>query len=101
MRIKALLIEDNPGDARLVELMLAEARGASVDLVWVETIAAAIERLCDEMIDVILLDLGLGESTGLDSLQRLYAELATVVPVAPAIVVMTGLNDDETAVQAV
>jgi len=101
MRIKALLIEDNPGDARLVELMLAEARGASVDLVWVETIAAAIERLCDEMVDVILLDLGLSGSAGLDSLQHLYAQLATVVPVAPAIVVMTGLDDNETAVQAV
>ncbi len=94
--IRVLLIEDNPGDARFVRDMLTEANG-TIELLWVESLTAGVARLAQEAVDVILLDLGLPESIGLDTLHRLTAQ----VPTLPAVVVMSGLADEDIAVRAV
>src|SRR5438105_78883 len=94
--IKVLLIEDNPADARLIEVMLAEARGLDFELSWADSLTAGMQRLATQPADVVLLDLGLPESTGLETLQRLFAHDTKV----PTLVVLSGLTDEVIAVQA-
>lgn len=96
-KIKILLIEDNPADARLIEEMLAEAKGLLYDLKWVDNLTAGIKYLEAGEIDVVLLDLGLPESCGMETLQRLHAQ----VPSVPTLVVFSGLSDESIAIQAV
>ncbi|WP_280154931.1 response regulator [Piscinibacter sp. XHJ-5] len=94
--IRVLLIEDNPADARLIELMLGEARGLRFELLWADDLNAGVEQLREHSADVVLLDLGLPESTGLDTLHRLQALGVKL----PTLVVLSGLTDEEIAVQA-
>lgn len=91
-----LLIEDNRGDARLIEYMLAAAP-ASFELTWVDDLTSGIAHLRNVPSDVVLLDLGLPESAGLDSLMRLLA----AAPNHPTVIVLSGLSDEKTAVRAV
>ena len=94
--ITVLLIEDNPGDARLLRELLAEAGAAQFDLVHVARLSAGLERLAAGGIDVVLLDLGLPDGQGLDLLAKVQAQ-APGVP----IVVLTSLDDEALAAQAV
>ena len=93
---KVLLIEDHPGDARLIREALAESRGARIDLECVDRLSSGLRRLADGEIDLLLLDLGLPESQGLDTLDRVRTE-APGVP----IIVLTGRNDEVLGAQAV
>jgi putative two-component system response regulator len=93
--IDALLIEDNPLDARLIQEHLSEVTNAHVTLHCADCLSAGVQWLHKALPDVLLLDLGLPESHGLDTLSRVLAE----APGAP-IVVITGLDDEETAYQA-
>jgi PAS domain S-box-containing protein len=95
--IHLLLIEDNPGDAGLIREMLAEAKGMSFELEWTETLSEGIDRLALGGIDVVLLDLALTDSTGLETLRRLRA----ASPQAPVVVVLSGLSDEGISFQAV
>lgn len=95
--IKILLIEDNPGDARLIKYMLAQAQGFSFDLTWVDNLTEGIRHLRSQPTDILLLDLGLPESSGLHTLQKLLA----CAPDVPTLVVLSGLSDENIAVQAV
>jgi signal transduction histidine kinase len=94
--IRALLIEDNIADSRLIREMLSESKEVSFDLKYVERLQAGLEQLGQGGIDVVLLDLGLPDSQGLETLDKTYA-LAPEVP----IVVLTGLDDDTLGVKAV
>jgi diguanylate cyclase (GGDEF)-like protein len=94
--IKILLVEDNPGDARLLRLSLSEADGAYFDLHHVERLEAAMEQASQFCPDVVLLDLSLPDSSGLETVRRLHQH----VPHVP-IVVLTGMNDETQAVRAV
>ena len=94
--IRVLLIEDNPADARLIEFMLNDAKGLAFELEWRDNLGAGLERLDAGNVDVVLLDLGLPESTGFDTLQRLLGAGRKV----PTLVVLSGLTDEEIAVQA-
>jgi len=94
--IQLLLVEDNPGDARLIQEMLREARGVSFSAEHVASLAAALERLAAGGIDVMLLDLGLPDAQGLETLIKAH-ECAPNVP----ILILTGLDDEELAIQAV
>lgn len=94
--IHILLVEDNPGDARLVLEMLAEARTGNFALTHVDLFAEALKRLGEQHFDVVLLDLTLPDSRGLDTL----TQVQTAVPHMP-IVVLSGLHDEELALQAV
>src|SRR5690349_9800451 len=94
--LAVLLIEDNPGDARLIQLMLQEAGDAAVRLARTDRLATGIELLALTPTDAILLDLSLPDSQGLATFARLH-EAAPDVPV----VVLSGLSDETVAVQAV
>lgn len=89
-----LLVEDDEGDALLVEELLA-VWGDAVRVTHARTLADA-ERLALAAIDCALLDLNLPDATGLDALRRLR-ELAD----APAILVLTGFDDERRGVEAV
>ncbi len=98
--LDVLLVEDNPGDARLIRHGLHEAGGAVFeppDLTHVGTLDEAVEALATGDYDLVLLDLGLERSRGLETLELLDERTAEPVPV----VVLTGLDDQETAVEAI
>jgi signal transduction histidine kinase len=94
--IKILLVEDNPGDARLLQEALMEAGPAQFELVPVEQLSEALQGLSEKGFDVILLDLSLPDSQGFDTFARAHVQ-APGVP----IVVLTGLNDEALAIKAV
>jgi signal transduction histidine kinase len=93
---RALLIEDNPDDACLLGEALNEARDASIELVHVEQLTEAANLLKATAFDVILLDLSLPDSQGIETVLRIQA----AAPAIP-IIVLTGLDDDNIALQAV
>jgi PAS domain S-box-containing protein len=94
--VKILLIEDNPGDVRLIREMLAEAAYVSFELESANRLSTGLKRLAKETPDVILLDIGLPDSQGLDTLKKVYAKTKTV-----PIVVLTGLEDESVGIEAV
>lgn len=94
-KFKILLIEDNPGDARLIKETLEEAIPAQFEITNVQRLAGALKRLKVEKFDVILLDLMLPDGTGLDTFIMAYAQSPEV-----PIIVLTGLDSEELAAQA-
>lgn len=99
--IKILLVEDNPGDARLVNEMLAEERRRSLssrfDLVHVGCLDDARSTVQNgDPFDIILLDLSLPDQNGLETVSLMH-QAAPDMP----IVVMSGTNDEVLAVKAV
>jgi sigma-B regulation protein RsbU (phosphoserine phosphatase) len=94
--VKALLIEDNPGDARLIQLMLAATDDGFFELEHVQRLEAGLERIAQGGIGIVLADLSLPDSHGLETFSSLHAR-APEVP----IIVLSGLNDTALAVQAV
>ena len=94
--IRVLLIEDNPGDARLIELMLREADRNSFELHRAERLEDGLRELGSGDIDIVLSDLSLPDSQGMDTFRRLHSR-APHVP----IIVLSGLNDTTLALNAV
>lgn len=92
---RLLLVEDNPADARLVHELLRECRG-DFEVIHAGRLEAALEIATTQPIDVILLDLTLPDSSGLDTVRRACA----TAPGLP-IVVMTGVEDEDIALRAV
>lgn len=93
--IKILLVEDNPADARLVRDVLKDVIVSTCELTHVERLAEGIRALKDAHYDVVLLDLSLPDASGVDTVIHLQNE----APEMP-IVVLTGLDDDRTAMYA-
>ncbi|MGK7917971.1 MAG: ATP-binding protein [Prochloraceae cyanobacterium] len=93
---KILLIEDNLAEARLLQEFLKEANHKQFSLVHVQRLQQALQLLEQESFDAILLDLTLPDSQGLSSLEPLMKK----APSLP-IVVLTNMNDDELAIEAV
>ena len=93
-----LLIEDDPADARLLREMLAEAPhdGSGFELRWVQELGAGIEALQTRGADVVLLDLGLPGSSGIETVTRLFNQ----APRTPTLIVLSGLADEDVAVQS-
>jgi PAS domain S-box-containing protein len=94
--IRVLLVEDDADDARLVELFLAESRAASFKLVHCNRLPAALDELDRDDFQVVLLDLNLLESTGLETLNRVHGRRPDV-----PVIVLTGLDVADVAIQAV
>lgn len=94
--IRVLLVEDNPGDARLLREVVREAEGAHIELTHVDTLSKALLRLKEEQFDVVMLDLSLPDADGLETLVRTHTEAPSV-----PIVVLTGLDDEGLAIRAV
>jgi two-component system, cell cycle response regulator len=94
--IKVLLIEDNYGDAKLLQEYLSESADVNFELTHIDCLDPALTLLSEKNFDLILLDLSLPDEHGLDTVTRTY-EAAPQIP----IVVLTGLNDDVLGVKAV
>jgi signal transduction histidine kinase/DNA-binding NarL/FixJ family response regulator len=95
-RIKILMIEDNPGDARLLVEMLIETEWNPFDLEQANRLSRGLERLAVGDIDIILLDLSLPDSHGFDT----FAQIQKKVPQVP-VIVLSGLDDEAVAIKAV
>lgn len=93
--IKLLLIEDDPGDVDFIVEILSEVKTRSFDLLCADRLEKGLKFLADDPIDVVLLDLLLPDSQGLDTLTKIQAQ-APGVP----IVVLTGMSDEANAVKA-
>lgn len=92
-----LLIEDNPDFAKLVHHWLIGEKGASeFKLEWRDTLARGLERLSQGGVDVVLLDLGLPDSAGFETLMRLQAQNRNV-----PVIVMSTSQDASLALQMV
>ncbi|MBC7908529.1 MAG: EAL domain-containing protein [Rhodospirillaceae bacterium] len=94
-RRTVLVVEDNPGDARLVELFLLEELANPFRILKAAKLADALSTLESEHVDVVLLDLSLPDSFGMATLGRLRADY----PLVP-VVVLTGTNDEALALEA-
>jgi two-component system, cell cycle sensor histidine kinase and response regulator CckA len=93
--IRVLLVEDNPGDARLIREMLADVKNASFHLEWVDRLAKALDRIALGNIDVVLLDLTMPDSSGLETFTKMHSRNPRV-PIIP----LTGIDDEAFAVNA-
>ncbi len=94
--IHILLVEDNAGDARLIQEMLTEAATTRFKLTHASCLDEGLKRLAEASFDVLLLDLGLPDSQGLDTFNTVY-HAAPAMPV----LVFTGLADEELGTKAV
>ena len=91
-----LLIEDNPGDAELVKDMLASASDAVFQVHWANALLPGLDRLGRGDIDLVLLDVSLPDSHGLDGLNAIRV-LSPDLPV----VLLTGWDSESMALRAV
>jgi PAS domain S-box-containing protein/putative nucleotidyltransferase with HDIG domain len=94
-KTKILLVEDNPGDVRLIEEMIKTAGANLYELVVVGTLDGALGRLRQEAFDAIFLDLSLPDSSGLATMKSVQGNAPHV-----ALVVITGLSDEAVALEA-
>jgi diguanylate cyclase (GGDEF)-like protein len=90
-----LIVEDNPGDARLLQEYFNDRGLQKATLIYATNMADAESRLKEFPIDLILLDLGLPDAQGLDVVRRARA----AAPHLP-LIVLTGLDDESVATQA-
>jgi PAS domain S-box-containing protein len=93
--IRILLVEDNPGDARLLEWYLSKPGTGDFQVRRAERLSDALRELTATRFDLVLLDLSLPDSSGMDTV-RSARRAAGMTP----IVVLTGLDDEETALAA-
>jgi len=94
--LRLLLVEDNPGDARLLREMLAESSVRTEEVRHVAGLGEALAALQAEEWDLVLLDLALPDSAGIETFDRVHADHPDV-----PVVVLSGLDDEEVAINAV
>ena len=94
--IRILLIEDDQGDARLIKEMLNDAGMTSFDVVEARTLKEGLRGLQEQPLDIVVLDLGLPDSQGLNTLKELFPHSK-----GTAVVVLTGLADETAGMLAV
>ncbi|MEA5569714.1 response regulator [Calothrix sp. UHCC 0171] len=93
--LKVLLIEDNPGDVFLLREFLADVSSFQFQLTPAESLRDALNCIENNKFDVILLDLSLPDSQGLES----FVQIRDRVPSIP-VIVLTGLDDETLALTA-
>ena len=94
-KINILLVEDNPGDARLLDVYLKSSFNNAFNLSITAYVSKALQMLEQNVFDVILLDLSLPDSKGLETFKKVYDHS----PKTP-IIVLTGLEDESTGINA-
>ena len=93
--VRVLLVEDNPGDARLIQELIVEA-GARFDIETVGLLSEALELLSTFDYQLVMMDLSLPDSHGIDT----FHKIAAAVPHIP-LIVLSGLDDEVLALQTV
>jgi DNA-binding response OmpR family regulator len=94
--IVVLLIEDNPGDAKLTSMMLSKAEGTVFRLDTCNQLTTGLDRLSQGGVDALLLDLSLPDSHGIETFKR----VRSVWPKLP-IIVLSSDDDEKNAIRAV
>ena len=94
--IRVLLIEDNPGYSEVIRIMLERIGDARFDMVGVQRLSDGLQNLSDANFDVVLLDLKLPDSQGIDTFEKVHA----AAPGLP-IIVLTVTDNDALALEAV
>ncbi|HDK17211.1 MAG TPA: response regulator, partial [Nitrospirae bacterium] len=94
--INILLVEDNPGDARLLKEMLNEIKNEKFELKWAGSLSEGTEHLLTGDVDIVLLNLSLPDSQGI----KTFTSMRNRAPMVP-IVILSGLADEEFAIRAV
>ena len=95
--LNILLVEDNEGDERLIRELLREQHLIRFNVDLASSLKESESKIPENKFDIILLDLGLPDSNGLETLfkfKALFPELATII-------ILTGLNDTEVGLKAV
>ena len=95
-KIEILLVEDNPGDAGLIEDMLEEFSSFPYELKNAVTLNEGLNLLKENSFDVILTDLGLPDSDGIDTFLEIHARNSRI-----PIIILTGMNDERIGINAV
>ena len=93
--IRILLVEDSQSDAELFQIYLQQVRSADYRIELAETVTEGVALLKSSPVDIVLADLNLPDSFGIDTCRKLH-EAAPSVP----IIVLTGLADEEKALEA-
>jgi len=93
--LNLLLVEDNPGDARLFKEYLKSPDPNAFHLDLDSSVKACLSRLDHTPMDLILLDLNLPDGTGLDTLQQVHG----AKPEIP-IIILTGNQDNSLAIES-
>src|SRR5882724_9933158 len=93
--LHVLVVEDNTADVILLRQMFHKESTRSFDLVHLKTMSGALEHLKKGGVDIVLLDLGLPDGHGMDTIRRVKA----VAPEVP-VIVLTGLDDEVLAAKA-
>jgi signal transduction histidine kinase len=93
--LQVLVVEDNAGDARLLREMFSKEKPGSFELTHLLRMSEAVTHLAKGGVDIVLLDMGLPDGHGLDTVRRAHAS-APGVPV----IVLTGLDDEALAAEA-
>ena len=94
--IKILLVDDNPGDVLLCKHILAGQTGHNFKIQHASRLSTAMRKARTLSVDLILLDLCLPDSSGLDTFVRMKAQVRDI-----PIIVLTGTKDEEIALNAV
>jgi glutamate dehydrogenase (NAD(P)+) len=94
--VKVLLIEDNPLQTRLIQSLLGEATGRTYEMDSADTLATGLQRVKEDRPDLVLLDLMLPDSEGLETFLRLHSHS----PDLP-VIVQSALDDVSVAAKAV
>jgi signal transduction histidine kinase len=95
-KIHVFLFEDDPLDVDLIRLYLGRQKNIRFDVDVSDRLSTGIKQLALKRYDVILSDLGLPDSSGLDTFMKVHAALPDI-----PIIVLTGLDDEEIALRAV
>jgi signal transduction histidine kinase len=93
--LQVLLVEDNAGDVRLLREMFGKEKAGSFELTHFLRMSDAVTHLANNAVDIVLLDMGLPDGHGLDTVRRAHAAAPTV-----PLIVLTGLDDETLADQA-
>ncbi len=94
-QVRILLIENNPSDSRLIQELLAETNGIKFQLQWADKLARGLDMLIAETYEIVLLNLDLPDSLGLESLLLVRRHKPEV-----AVIILTGAEDESQGLQA-
>jgi len=94
--LRVLLVEDNPGDADLIMELLSREVFTRLSIKSVSRLSEALDAVGAHVFDVVLLDLGLPDSFGMDTLRAMRQQAAKL-----PIIVFTGNNDEQAGLAAI
>ena len=94
-KITILIIEDNPGDVRLIKEVLAETNGEVFELKYADSLSGGLKKISENTVDIVLLDLSLPDSAGLETITG-FSEKNKDIP----LIVLTGTVDLDVAIRA-